>query len=918
MEESKASRKAKKEEELDADVLPTNGLYNLDGHLFYHAYVQNLTKAQYKRAEDHGINLRSKKGFTLEECIRIFKNWHQYATENNMFLERALDYLTAKKADKHIIQHQEDNHFWVKLCNGLPHRSGVRIKTRAQQMMTDAFMKELDWSRLDEQIQQKYFQYETYDEVTMQKTQKLMEKGYPASYVAEVLDVPVTRAINMASKIKNLEGRDDRAMINSLFDSAVHFGLDFSKLQRCVIIGDEFYLDRLRKDVKLDELSLKLQISEHRCKELLKTLLKSILEKYQRHLNETNSEDDAWEAALQEFSDKPPIEEHQLYKALEIFCKHMGKEDTKMDLRSDEELAKLIKSNGITGFQCYRPEFRYIYQRICEEMMRPLQKGLFEHLRRDFRLQLKLHCLLWSYRKLEVWDKFIVPEGKTRYEVVLVSEIANPLISKMTKKFLKNEKVVEWIMDIRSTKHRRNAATRRLEAGVEAFILYTYQKTSGEFKFPAKLSHLVSPDITIKSILSEVLDPDNSEFLSMKRVRNIVEDASGNKILVKLKNKYIVKREEDETSDDDSDPEEAENLVEHSQQMKSRAGEERRREIDSVLEKADQSNIRKKFLNQEEEDEIWLSEELYRQKKVLTSAAKRLAEQRRVCSNEFIETDDSSSDEETEKKNDVEEEEKSSDEDLDDDTKYSEYAENQDSSDFAVDYDAYEEDSDDSEIPEFAAQNSEDVEIPEEDSEPAPTNESLERKREDSDGVETSQEAPSTSEDVTEKKKKKKRKHRDSDLSGYPGSIEEEVPAPEDDASVDSEHVNTKKKKKKKRNRQDSEQPEDVPTTSEDAKALGDPGILDDSDDVVAEKKKKKKKRKHRDSELMEEVVESMESLNAPEDVTLEKPKKKKRKHRDSDKLDEVNAPEDVPSTSEETVTKKKKKHKKHRREEED
>ncbi|CAL2043938.1 unnamed protein product [Caenorhabditis brenneri] len=945
-EDSKSMRKAKKEEELDEDVLPANGLFNHEGHLFYHASIQQLTKAQYKRAEDHGINLRSKKRFTLEESVRIFKNWHHYATENSLHSERALDYLTAKKKDKHITQHQEDNHFWVKLCNGLPHRSGIRIKTRAQQMMTDAFMKELDWSRLEEQIQKKYCEYETYDESKMQKMQKLVEKGYSASYAAEILDLPVTKAINMTSKIKNIEGRDDQAMMNSIFDAAFHFGLDYTKLQKCVYTGDEFDLDRLRKDMKIDELSSKLQVSEQRCNALLKSLLKSILDKYQKFLKEKNSEDEAWDATLQEFTDKPPIKDDQLYKAVEVFCKYMEKEDTKLDLYR-ESLAKLVKSNGITGFHCFRSEFRYIRKRICEEMLRPLQKELFEHLRRDFPLQLKLHCLLWSYKRLEVWDKIVVPEGKTRYEVVLDSEISNPLASKMTIKFLKNEKVVEWIMDHRSTKHRRNSAIRRLEAGVEAFILYIYQKSSGaKFKFPANLADLVSPDITIKSILSEIVDPQNSEYLSIKHVRNIVEEASGNKILVRLKNKYIIQREKDEDPDSEEVPdvETVENLLEHSRHLTSKVRDERRKEIEDILEKADPSNIRRKFQNQEEADEIWLGEELYRQKQVMNRAAKMM-EDRTVKSKEFIDTDDSSSDEE--RQDDVEEEE-----DLDDirNPENSEGVEKESSSDeeeISMDSDEVVGNPEDSEDVDDANsvvgerdseapfENSGDAEIPEEDSESAPIvpedfpsisedvtvkKKKKKRKHQDSENVETPEsapiipddvesleDAPSSSEAVTEKKKNKKQKNRNSD----------DVEAPVEIPPIDFEHVTNRKKKKKKR--QDSENLEEVPITSEDVGAPEDvpekhkkkkkkhQDDVEDpeySDEVVTEKKKKKK-RKHRDSEDAE-TMEILEDMEASEDV---KPKKEKeRKNKDSEE-----ASEDVPSTSE---GRKKKKNKKRRREE--
>lgn len=46
----------------------------------------------------------------------MFKNWKKFAEENKIKLEKAEEYVGAKKAQKHLLQHQEEFKFWPKLC----------------------------------------------------------------------------------------------------------------------------------------------------------------------------------------------------------------------------------------------------------------------------------------------------------------------------------------------------------------------------------------------------------------------------------------------------------------------------------------------------------------------------------------------------------------------------------------------------------------------------------------------------------------------------------------------------------------------------------------------------------------------------------------------------------------------------------
>uniref|UniRef100_A0A1I7T5H9 Uncharacterized protein n=1 Tax=Caenorhabditis tropicalis TaxID=1561998 RepID=A0A1I7T5H9_9PELO len=933
IEKKKSKRKAKKEEDLDEDVLPETGLYNPNGHLFYHASVAPLTKAQYKRAEEHGINLRSKRNFTLEECVQIFQNWKKFATENNIQVNKAQDYISVKKSQKHIVKHQEDNFFWVKLCEGLPHRSGFYIKRRAETMMTDSFMEDLDWSRLPEVLRDKYFQYEVYSEVTMQKMHKLIEKGYSSTYAAEILDVPVNKALNMTAKIRCLEGREDQAMMKMVFESALQFGLDHEKLRKCVITNNEFDVDRLRKDVKIDDISFKLHITEYRCRELLKRILKSVLKKFQEFSVEGASDDVAWKKMWEElFSEKPALEENQLYEALELMCKHVEKEDTGASLRRNRTLANIIKTHGISGFQCDRSENRYLHHRI-SMLMTPLNRDFFDHLRRDFGFQLKLHCLLWSHKKLEVWEKLLVPADKTRYETVLAAEKSNPIVSKLTLKFLKNEKVVEWISDQAPAKTVRNAATRRLEAAVESFILYIQRKE--KFKFPAKLRHLVPLETsskTIKLILKEILDKENSEYLSIKEVKKKVEEASGNRISMKLKNKAIVVR--DDVTDSESNSEDnTESLVDYSRDVESKNSADRREEIENVLEKADPSKIRRKFRNREEEDEqIWLSRELIRQKEVMERAVRTGKNQlknknlRKFCSAEFIETSDESSSDEEKKDDSV------------DDTEMSFHTESDinENSDEPEDVETPEKKKKKLKHYERSLENSSSIDDHLEDSDKV-TEKKKKRKRKDSEEngripeIEDAEEVlPDDSDKVS---KKKKKKQEDSEENPTPEDI---VEAPPDD----SNHI-TRKKKKKRRHSEQLDDSEDVVVkkkkknmnSTEDP--LEEPEVPETEDDLTASHKKKKKKR-HRDSEVLEEDDEEavygdsgdvkkkkrkhhlneakdMDDTESPVNYSEKVRKKKKKKDREAEDPEDERNPIEVESLevqedSEDVVKKKKKK----------
>ena len=95
--------------------------------------------------------------------------------------------------------------------------------------------------------------------------------------------------------------------------------------------------------------------------------------------------------------------------------------------------------------------------------------------------------------------------------------------------------------------------THQHEAVFESFVLYTLKKFSGGFKFPAKLSGLFHKKASnlIQSILAEMIDPENSEYVSMKRAKTHVEEASGKKIRVEIQNKNIMMKQADAENSDD-------------------------------------------------------------------------------------------------------------------------------------------------------------------------------------------------------------------------------------------------------------------------------------------------------------------------------------------------------------------------------
>ncbi|EFO97736.1 hypothetical protein CRE_15928 [Caenorhabditis remanei] len=582
-------KKTKREEEYDLDYLPTEGLYTPEGHLFYHANVFPLTRDQYERTEAHGINLRSKKNFSLEETVRVFQNWRKYAEEFGLELDKAMKYImTSKKEDRHVVWHRDTHNFWVRLCEGHPHRCGHSIKERAKNVLTDSFLKTLNWERLEDEIREKYLKYDTYDDVKLKEWKKFLDDEQRPMDVARVMGTTRTKAASILKKLKRSEKRDDPTMIHKFYESATSSGLNPDKIREHVVNDDEAELDNLRRTVKIKELSFHLHISDDRCIELLKIVLKMILDKFREAKKAGATDDVAWSEAMLEVSEKPELDRHQCYKAVEIFCKNTRNEDTKLTLRRSTQMKQLMKSHGITGFCCELPEFDHLNHRIFHLIMArfanvsfekyivlpySMEEKLFTHLLRSFRLNVKLHLLLWSYKRLEVWNKLPVGKDQNRYEAVLEFELANPLVSKMTRKFLKFEKVAEWIMVRRKNYHFKtlgnqffqeprplkrggNADTKRREASFEAFILYTHVKYSGKFKFPAKLSHLFSAKSSnlIQSLLAETMDPKNAEYVTAKHAKRQVEEAAGKKIGMKIRNKNIIMKHGDSDDSEDETP----------------------------------------------------------------------------------------------------------------------------------------------------------------------------------------------------------------------------------------------------------------------------------------------------------------------------------------------------------------------------
>ncbi|KAF1759983.1 hypothetical protein GCK72_008228 [Caenorhabditis remanei] len=510
-------KKTKKEEELDLDFLPETGLNTPDGYLFYHANILNLTKDQYERTEAHGINLRSNKNFSIEETVTIFQNWRKYAMDNGLEVKKALKYMmTSKKEDSHFVWHRYVNNFWPKLCDGLPHRSGHSIRERAKNVLTDSILETLDWEQLEEQVREKYYTPETYDDEKLKEWRKVLTDKHKPTHVARVMGITATKAVAVLAKLKRSEERDDPTMIHKCYEAATSSGLNADKIREHVVNNNKTELDNLRQNVKIKELSYHLRISNSRCIELLKIVLKTILDKFRESKKGGATDDVAWSDAMREMSKKPELEKSQIYKAAEIFCQNATNEDTTTTLARSTEIGEL------------------------------LDQKLFNNLIRHFRLKEKLHFLLWGYKRREVWNMLPVGKDQNRYEAVLEFELANPLVSKTTRKFLKYGKVAEWIMEDRSSKHRH-------EAIFESFILYTHKKYSGEFKFPVKLNHLFSKKTSnvIQSILEETTDPENYEYVSLKRAKTHVEEASGKKICVEIRNKNIMMKQADAENSDD-------------------------------------------------------------------------------------------------------------------------------------------------------------------------------------------------------------------------------------------------------------------------------------------------------------------------------------------------------------------------------
>uniref|UniRef100_A0A8R1HQ24 Guided entry of tail-anchored proteins factor 1 n=1 Tax=Caenorhabditis japonica TaxID=281687 RepID=A0A8R1HQ24_CAEJA len=626
------------------------GLYTPDGYLFYHTSPAVLTKKQIQRVEEHGINLRARNQFTIEESVQIFKNWKEYAENHKMKLKNARDYIKATKKEKHVVKHQEENQFWPKLCAGLPHRHCNTIKVRAVSMMTDNFLETLDWNDLEKQIAEAYYTHVHYDDVTLAKARHLLDKGYSGPHVGEILDISKMKTIKILDNLRKLETRDDPKMVQNFFESAQAFGLDVEKLQRLLIAQDEErFFRKLRKDVKFEEMSLKMHMSEQSCKLFLKEqILKKIWDEFHKNVqDEGKSEQEAVEEAMKIVLPKPELTSLEKIKALEIFCKKCKKDDTSAELAKNGKLAKKLKSKGITGFQCDQSEYGAIYKLITHDLMIPLDRNVFDNLRRSFRFQLKLHVLLWGWKRMEVWETLPVKKSETRYEVVLRAELENPLASETTKKFLKNRDVAEWIMEPFSGKTSGISGSRRRELATEAFILYSHRKYGGKFKFPAKLCRQVLPNISksVERILDESEGDENQEYLSRKDAKKAVESAADSKISVRVKSKKIMARHED-SEDSEDDSEDVEQLLEYARGIEKEWAEQRRREIQEVLEKADPKKRKKKFRMQDEEGsdrELELHDDIHRQKRALNKIIRAQKANERFKSKEFVE-DSSDSD----------------------------------------------------------------------------------------------------------------------------------------------------------------------------------------------------------------------------------------------------------------------------------
>ncbi|CAO4378035.1 unnamed protein product [Caenorhabditis nigoni] len=930
---------SKKEEDLDEDLLPETGLYTDEGYLFYHTTPRNLTKAQAERVARNGINLKSAKIFSLQESVQLFKNWKKFCDENGIPVKKALEYIRTK--DKYFIKHQEERNFWVKLCHGLPHRSGFCIKTRAIKMMSDHFLKTFDWDAPDyaEQIYDRYYTHAAHDEITLRKVQKLLDKDYGYEHISELLDIPMQRAIDMGKKLRIGERREDREMLRKFYESCLTLGLEVEEIKTFVLDDNEFKLYGLQEHVKIDIVSFQLKISIERCKELLKLVLKIILDKFREVREKDELETElAWNVAIGEMSTKkPPLEEHQVLKALEIFCHKIDKDDTPVTMKKERKGAKMIKSEGITGFQCDQSsEYQLIHSKIFYDMMMPLEVEFFRNHRRGVRYQIKLHCLLWAWKRLAEWEKIHVARDKNRYEAVLEAELANPLATVLTKKFLKNKKCVKWIMEYRITSSKCATSARRLlQAAIEAFILYVDRKSGGNFKFPAKLHPLIAktPSAIIQKTLPNILDLENSEYLSLKKAKKTVEAASGEKILVKLTSNqkaiHVKDSDDVEDSEEEEDDVDVERLLKYSRKIASKIDEEMKMEIEAILEKADPEKIRKRS----KKSELLQMNEDVREERATMDRIARKAGKNRPVSREILETSDESDTDDVQAtrarisfigvpEEDVTDSdaEKEAPEDVEDSE--SRKSETKNSDDVTTSEDVPEDVPDSESRKSKKKKDSEDVPDPE-DVEGSESKKAKKKKNKNSDDVDDS-EGPTSKildpqgipEDVedSESKKSKKKKKKDSEDVPATEDFLENIPAPED--TPDSESKKTKKKKKKKN-------PDDVPAPE------------DNPEDVTDSESRKSKKRKRRHSEDVnsDDVNDSevKKLKKASEDVTdseTRKSKKKKKKDIEDVNIDDVEdsesrkskkkkkkenleVPEDVEDS--EVVKEKKKKKKKNR-----
>ncbi|PIC24817.1 hypothetical protein B9Z55_017991 [Caenorhabditis nigoni] len=878
---------SKKEEDLDEDLLPDTGLYTDEGYLFYHTTPRNLTKAQAERVARNGINLKSAKIFSLQESVQLFKNWKKFCDENGIPVKKALEYIRTK--DKYFIKHQEERNFWVKLCHGLPHRSGFCIKTRAIKMMSDHFLKTFDWDAPDyaEQIYDRYYTHAAHDEITLRKVQKLLDKDYGYEHISELLDIPMQRAIDMGKKLRIGERREDREMLRKFYESCLTLGLEVEEIKKFVLDDNEFKLYGLQEHVKIDVLVFRLKISKERCEELLKLVLKIILDKFREVREKDELETElAWNVAIGEMSTKkPPLEEHQVLKALEIFCHKIDKDDTPVTMKKERKGAKMIKSEGITGFQCDQSsEYQLIHTKIFYDMMTPLEVEFFRNLRRGVRCQIKLHCLLWAWKRLAEWEKIHVARDKNRYEAVLEAELANPLATDLTKKFLKNKKCVKWIMEYRITSSKCATSARRLlQAAVEAFILYVDRKSGGNFKFPAKLHPLIAntPSAIIQKTLPNILDSENSEYLSLKKAKKTVEAASGEKILVKLTSNqkaiHVKDSDDVEDSEEEEDDVDAERLLKYSRKIAPKIDEEMKMEIEAILEKADPEKIRKRSKKLKL---LQMNEDVREERATMDRIARKVGKNRPV-SREILETSDESDSDDVQATRarlsfiGVPEE------DVTDSDSEKEYRE----------------DVEDSEGRNSRIRDSEDV------PEDVPDSESKKskKKKKDSEGV-------PDPEDVTDSEFRKSRKKKKKNS--------EDVRAPED-VPEDTPDSESRKSKKKKNKNSDDVDDSEGPTS----KILDPEGIPEDVEDSESKKSKKKKKKDSEDVPATEDFLENIPAPeDNPEDVAdseYRKSKKRKRRHSEDVNSDEVNDsevkklkkdPEDVTDSESRWCKKKKKK----------